>query len=82
VDNRLIVASVQMRLGQTQAARDSMRKFYRALKRVDRATSDGAVSMSATDWLPLQLLLPEAEAVVVYDPVFPADPFAAPGTAP
>jgi hypothetical protein len=28
------------------------------------------------DWVALQLLRSEAEAVVLYDPVFPDDPFA------
>jgi hypothetical protein len=32
--------------------------------------------MPPTDWLPLQLLRREAEAVILYDPIFPADPFA------
>jgi hypothetical protein len=31
---------------------------------------------NTTDWLPLQILRREAEALIRYDPVFPADPFA------
>jgi hypothetical protein len=53
-----------------------VRKIERAINRVEAARSDGAVSLSCIDWLPLLLLLPEAEAIVLYDPIFPADPFA------
>ena len=35
---------------------------------------DGADSMPATDWLPLQIYRREAEALTL-DAVFPADPF-------
>jgi hypothetical protein len=50
---------------------DDVRSWF---KRVEAAR--GAVNFAATDWLPLQLLLREAEALILYDPVFPADPFA------
>jgi hypothetical protein len=29
-----------------------------------------------SDWLRLHLLLPEAEGLILHDPIFPADPFA------
>ena len=74
--NGLMLAMAQMLLGHSQAARDSMRKFQQALERVEGAKTDGAVSLSTTDWLPTQLLRREAEALILYDPVFPADPFA------
>jgi hypothetical protein len=32
--------------------------------------------MPTVDWLPLQVHLREAEAVILHDPVFPANPFA------
>jgi hypothetical protein len=32
--------------------------------------------MPTTDWLPLQILRHEAVAVILYDPIFPTDPFA------
>lgn len=41
--------------------------------RLERAR---AVSMPTVDWLPVQVLRREAEAVILYDPVFPAEPFA------
>jgi tetratricopeptide (TPR) repeat protein len=74
--NGLMLALAQMRLGRIPAARDSMRKFRLALKRVEDNKTDGAVSLSTTDWLPLQLLCCETDALILYDPVFPANPFA------
>ena len=74
--NGLMLAMAQMRLGHTQAARDTIRKFQQALERVEGAKTDGAVSLSTTDWLPTQVLRREAEALILYDPIFPADPFA------
>jgi eukaryotic-like serine/threonine-protein kinase len=76
LENRLLLALAHMRLGHAPAARDLVRGVQRALKRVDSTRTDGAVSLGSTDWLPLQILLSEAEAVVLYDPIFPADPFA------
>ncbi len=73
--NGLFLALAQMRLGQTLAARDSIRKFQQALERVEQTKTDGAVALSTTDWLPLQLLRCEAESLILYDPVFPANPF-------
>jgi hypothetical protein len=48
----------------------------RLWERIEAAKTDGAVSMPTVDWLPVQVLRREAEAVILYDPVFPADPFA------
>jgi hypothetical protein len=45
-------------------------------KDVEAGKTDGAVAFTTTDWLPLQLLRREAEALIRYDPVFPDDPFA------
>jgi tetratricopeptide (TPR) repeat protein len=76
LQNGPLLALAQMRLGHDQSARDLVRKVRQAVMRVEGASTDGAVSLNSTDWLPLQLLLSEAEAVILYDPVFPADPFA------
>jgi hypothetical protein len=45
-------------------------------KGVEAAKVDGAVAMPTPDWLALQLFRREAEALILYDPIFPADPFA------
>ena len=50
--------------------------MQRSWQRVLATKTDGAVSLLTPDWLPLQLLRREAEALILYDPVFPADPFA------
>jgi WD40 repeat protein/serine/threonine protein kinase/tetratricopeptide (TPR) repeat protein len=71
------LALAQMRLGHTSEAQELVRKAQEAFLRLNSSRTDGAVSMYPIDWLPLQLYLSEAEAVVLFDPVFPNDPFAA-----
>jgi len=46
------------------------------MERVEASRIHGAVTLHSTDWLPLQLLRREAEALILNDPIFPADPFA------
>ena len=75
LDTRVLLAMAQMRLGRTQAAHESMRKFQQAFERAEHAKIDGVIAVSATDWLPVQLLRVEAEALILYDPVFPINPF-------
>ena len=66
------------RLGHVQQPRGLLDEVQRSWERVEAEAvrTDGAVSLFSPDWLPLQLLRREAEAVILYDPVFPADPFA------
>jgi hypothetical protein len=64
------------RSGHRAQARALLADVQRAWRRIETSRTDGAVSLTSTDWLPLQLLRREAEAVILYDPVFPADPFA------
>jgi hypothetical protein len=45
-------------------------------KGVEAAKVGGAVAMPTPDWLALQLFRREAEALILDDPIFPADPFA------
>ena len=63
------------RLGHAAQARNLLTDVKRAWQRILATKTDGAVSVQTPDWLPLQLLRSEAEALVLYDPVFPADPF-------
>jgi tetratricopeptide (TPR) repeat protein len=76
LDDGFMLAMAHMRLGHTRAARDSMRRFQQALRHFEDTRTDGAVSLVSPDWLPMQLRRREAEAVILYDPVFPEDPFA------
>jgi hypothetical protein len=76
LQNRLVQALVQERLGHPAQARALLAEVQRAWQRILATKTDGAVSLHTPDWLPLQLLHSEAEAVVLYDPVFPSDPFA------
>ena len=76
LQNRLVLAMVHERLGHAAQARNLLTEVQRAWQRILATKTDGAVSVQTPDWLPLQLLLHEAEALVLYDPVFPADPFA------
>jgi tetratricopeptide (TPR) repeat protein len=74
--NRLVLAMAHQRLGHVQQARVLLEEVQRSWERIEAARTDGAVSLFSPDWLALQLLRREAEAVILYDPVFPADPFA------
>jgi tetratricopeptide (TPR) repeat protein len=76
LQNRLVLAMVHERLGHAAEARALLAEAQRTWQRILAAKTDGAVSLQTPDWLPVQLLRSEAEALVLYDPVFPADPFA------
>ena len=74
--NQLVLAMAHQRLGHAAKARALLDEVGRSWKGVEARKTDGAVAMPATDWLPLQLLRREAESIILYDPIFPADPFA------
>jgi WD40 repeat protein/serine/threonine protein kinase/tetratricopeptide (TPR) repeat protein len=74
--NRLVLAKAHERSGHTVRARALLAEVQRSWRRIETARTDGAVSLFTLDWLPMQLLRREAEAVILYDPVFPDDPFA------
>jgi WD40 repeat protein/tetratricopeptide (TPR) repeat protein len=74
--NRLLLAMAHHRLGHVMQARailDEVRTWWGAALATE---AEGPVAMPTTDWLPLQLLRREAEALILFDPVFPDDPFA------
>jgi eukaryotic-like serine/threonine-protein kinase len=73
--NGPMLALAHLRLGHTQAALESMRKFQQALRHIEDTRTDGAVSLNNTEWLLIQLRRREA-AALIDDSVFPADPFA------
>jgi hypothetical protein len=76
LQNRLVLAMAHARLGHVAQARALLAEAQRTWQHILASKTGGAVSLQTPDWLPLQLILSEAEALVLYDPVFPADPFA------
>jgi len=76
MQNRLVLAMAHHRLGDAAQSRALLDEVGRWWKGVEVTKTDGAVAVPVTDWLSLQLLRREAEAVILYDPIFPADPFA------
>jgi tetratricopeptide (TPR) repeat protein len=76
LQNRLFLAMAQERLGHTAQARAILAEVQGFWQRIEAAKTDGAVSAPAVDWLPMQVLRREAEAMILYDPIFPPDPFA------
>jgi tetratricopeptide (TPR) repeat protein len=79
MQNRLVLAMAHQRLRHTAQSRALVDEVERWWQTLEAAKTDGAIAFSVTYWLPLQLLRSEAEAVILYDPVFPADPFASTG---
>ncbi len=76
MQNRLVLAMAHHRLRHTAQSRALLDEVERWWKGVEDAKTGGAVAFALTDWLPLQVLRREAKALVLYDPVFPANPFA------
>jgi tetratricopeptide (TPR) repeat protein len=73
--NWLVLAMVYQRLGESTKARALLNEVAEMWNIFEAEKVDGAVSMPATDWLPLQIYRREAEALIL-DAGFPADPFA------
>jgi tetratricopeptide (TPR) repeat protein len=74
--NRLVLALAYQWRGNLPQARVELEEVTKWWEGLEAAKTGDAIAMSTTDWLPLQVLRREAEAVVLHDPVFPADPFA------
>jgi tetratricopeptide (TPR) repeat protein len=74
--NRLVLAMAYQRLGESTKSRALLSEVAEMWNIIEAEKVDGAVSMPATDWLPLQIYRREAEALIL-DTGFPADPFAA-----
>jgi serine/threonine protein kinase/tetratricopeptide (TPR) repeat protein len=79
----LNLAMAQERLGHPAEARrelDAARKLLDGLGRFyghQNSSEDGALMNHGwTEWVHARIVCNEAEALIVYDPVFPADPFA------
>ena len=71
---------IHSRLGRTSEARRCLQQADRWIIEADQAPSgaehEGPRWIDLTEKPTILLLRSEAEAVVLYDPVFPADPFA------
>jgi WD40 repeat protein/tetratricopeptide (TPR) repeat protein len=76
LQNSLVLAMAHQRSSRAAQARAQLADVHRYWKRLEAARTDDAVSMPTVDWLPVQLLRREAEAMILHDPIFPADPFA------
>jgi tetratricopeptide (TPR) repeat protein len=76
IQNILVLAMAHQRSGNPKEARALLRQAQSSLERALAAKTDGAVPLHSTDWLPIQILRREAESIVLYDPIFPANPLA------
>jgi WD40 repeat protein/tetratricopeptide (TPR) repeat protein len=74
--NNLVLALAYHRLGQEPKARALLDEAEQWWKGVEAAKNQ-STALVLTDRVSFELLLREAEAVILYDPNFPADPFAA-----
>jgi WD40 repeat protein/tetratricopeptide (TPR) repeat protein len=76
MQNRLVLAMAYHRLGHATQSRALLDEVNRWWDGLEAAKTDGAVAMPLTDWLSLQLFRREAAALILGDPIFPADPSA------
>ena len=72
---RLVLAMAQQRMGNATKARALLDEVARWWSNIEAGKTNGAVSLTAPDWLWLQVLRRETEAVIHFDPAFPTDPF-------
>ena len=70
----LVLAMAQHRLGQTAKSSEALGRAVKIMKQSTPTLASAGDSWNG--WLMNQLLLSEAEALIVYDPSFPTDPFA------
>jgi tetratricopeptide (TPR) repeat protein len=73
MQNRLVLAMAYHRLGRPQDARALLDEVKRWWSGLLAARTDGAVTMPPTDWLPLQLLRRETEALILGGAICPVD---------
>jgi hypothetical protein len=62
-------------MGDATNARALLEEVLRWWNNVEAGKTDGAVPLPAPEWLWLQVLRREAEALILFDPAFPIDPF-------
>jgi tetratricopeptide (TPR) repeat protein len=71
----LVLAMAHQRMGNATEARALLDEVLRWWHNVEAGKTDGAVSLPAPEWLWLQVLRREAEALILFAPAFPTDPF-------
>jgi hypothetical protein len=72
----LVMAIVCQMLGQPSLARSWLEFATADLRAFETQPPPGASPLSWADRLDFKLLRSEAEAIILYDPIFPANPFA------
>jgi serine/threonine protein kinase/tetratricopeptide (TPR) repeat protein len=74
---RLVLAMAYQRTGRPAEARQELRQVRHAVELSGfDPRREGDLPSMWYDWLRLHLLLPEAEGLILYGPIFPPDPFA------
>ena len=75
---RLVLAMAYQRTGRSVEARRELQQVRNAVEQsgFDPWREGDLPAHQWYDWLRLHILLPEAEGLILYDPIFPADPFA------
>jgi Tetratricopeptide repeat len=74
--NQMVLAMIHWRRGDHSKAGGLLKEATKRLVALSNSATDGVAPVLPTDWLPLQVLRREAEAVILYDPIFPVDPYA------
>jgi tetratricopeptide (TPR) repeat protein len=80
----LHLAMVHQRLGHPTEARRELDDAQKGLEGLGRVFWDGPPDLASgermdygwTEWIHARIVCNEAEALIVYDPIFPSDPFA------
>ena len=75
-EKKLVLGMAYQRLGETKKARVLLDEGRTWVKEARGSGVSGAADQAPTDWVTTQVYLREAEALILYDPIFPADPFA------
>jgi tetratricopeptide (TPR) repeat protein len=75
-ERKLAMAMAYHRLGEAAKARALLDEVRAMFEKAKKRRVRGAVMVPSTDWAPAHVYLHEAEARILYDPIFPADPFA------
>jgi tetratricopeptide (TPR) repeat protein len=82
-ETHLLLAMAHQKLGQSAEARKELEVARKLLSSLGRDAGYGFVygeselmNYGWTEWLYARIVLNEAEALILYDPIFPADPFA------
>jgi tetratricopeptide (TPR) repeat protein len=75
-EKSLVLAMAYQRLGEATKARALLEEGRKWVKQLQASRGSDPVITAPTDWVTTHAYLREAEALIVYDPAFPADPFA------